>query len=155
MKRLLLGIGVGILLSLAWAQSPGFGVYSGYPEWIGVQYQDGSSNLRFGLGFGFYGLGRSGFGLEFALFGLGGSADLFLGKMPLPAAGIDLAWYYGLGAGVWLVWPGVPVFFPHGLVGVEWAGPAPGFKVYLEAQAGVNIANFLPGFAGRLGVIFR
>ncbi|MER3450760.1 MAG: hypothetical protein C4300_00245 [Thermus sp.] len=75
--------------------------------------------------------------------------------MPLPAAGIDLAWYYGLGAGLGLSSGGGILVFPHGLVGVEWAGPAPGFKVYLEAQAGVNIANFLPGFAGRLGVIFR
>ncbi|MER3536704.1 MAG: hypothetical protein C4301_04265 [Thermus sp.] len=143
MQKLLLGIGVGILLSLAWAQSPGFGVYSGYPEWIGVQYQDGSSNLRFGLGFGSD--------------GLGGSADLFLGKMPLPATGIDLAWYYGLGARLGLSSEGKILVFPHGLVGVEWAGPAPGFKVYLEAQAGVSItgAGVNPGFAGRLGVIFR
>ncbi len=143
MKKLLLGIGVGILFSLAWAQSPGFGVYFfGSPALIGVQYQDGSSNLRFGLGFGFD--------------GLGGSADLFLGKMPLPATGIDLAWYYGLGAGLGLS-SGVGILvFPHGLVGVEWAGPAPGFKVYFETQAGVSItgAGVNPRFAGRLGVIF-
>jgi hypothetical protein len=132
--------------SLGKAQSDGFGIYSGWPTVLGVQFQTG--DLRLGAGL--------------ATFGFGGDVGLILAESPIPRG--DLSWYYGLGAGLglWRVGlvSGVNVF-PHGLVGLEWRVPQADFSLYVESQLGVNFflgnGAFLttPGFSGRLGIIFR
>ncbi len=141
---LLMALAVG---SLGQAQSDGFGIYSGYPEWIGVQTQN--SNLRLGAGLGF--------------FGIGAGADLILGKQSLGSTNLDLSWYYGAGvsAGFWLFLAGQIYIFPHGLVGLEWDPTAfgiTGMKFYTELQigAGINIpGGFFPDFNSRVGLIFK
>lgn len=135
--------------SLGKAQSEGFGLYSGFPTWIGVQYQ--VSNFRVGAG------------LAFA--GLGAGADYIILEQAIPAApGFDLSWFAGAGAsvGFW-TFSGVGgiYIFPHGLAGIEYAFPGQPFSVYGELQVGFGI--FTGGVAGvggldfnaRAGLIFR
>lgn len=152
MKKLLAAfILVGVLASFSLAQSPGYGLYSGWPTYLGLQFQAG--NLRLGAGLSGY--------------GLGGDAALILAMAPLPAGpGLDLAWYYGagVGAGFWTVFSYTGFYiFPHGLAGVEYKLPGMAFSAYGELNLGVGIglgglANWRgigPDFAGRVGVIFR
>lgn len=141
---LLMALMVG---SLGHAQSEGFGIYSGYPEWIGVQTQTGGLRLGAGLSF----------------LGIGGSADLVLGKQSLGTTNLDLSWYYGAGvsAGVWLFLAGQVYVFPHGLVGLEWDPTAmglTGMKFYTEFQVGAGISlpgGIYPDFNSRVGLIFK
>ena len=153
MKRFL-GLFV-VLLGLGLAQSPGVGVYSGYPTYLGAQFQ--SDTLRFGVGLSY--------------FGVAGDAALILQKNPLQSGELPVSWYYGagLGAGIYwgggfrvyphgLDWGGGFRVYPHGLAGVELRLPDPAINPYFEVQLGVSFANFsvfLPHFAGRLGVILR
>ena len=91
MKKLLASIIMvfGFMLtSLGSAQSDGFGIYSGFPTWLGVQYQ--VSNFRLGAGIAFA--------------GIGGGVDYMFLEQAIPAgAGVDLSWYAGAGAslGLW------------------------------------------------------
>lgn len=148
MKRVFLTAFVALFFYVAFAQSPGYGVYSGWPTYLGLQFQ--ASNLRLGLGL-------SGFGLA-------GDAGLILAKNAVPnEAGVPLDWYYGVGVGVG-VWTfynvgGITVF-PHGLLGVEYRFPGVPWAFYGELNAGVSLglgalSGFGPDFAGRVGVIFR
>lgn len=149
MKRMLaMALLVGVFFSASLAQSPGYGLYSGWPTYLGVQFQ--SANLRLGLGLGG--------------FGIAGDAALMLGKSALPAGqGIALDWYYGagVGLGVWAFYAaGGFTVFPHGLLGVEYRFPGMPFSAYGELNVGVafgvgNPLGFYPDFAGRAGVIFR
>lgn len=140
-----------VFTSVGSAQSDGFGVYSGWPELLGVQFQ--TNNLRLGAGFAFAGLGAS--------------ADYILGESAIQTGpGMDLSWYYGAGvsAGFWSLggFSGIYVF-PHGLVGLEWQVPQTSFSVYGEGQIGVGLyLGNLSGYRGtgldfatRVGVIFR
>ncbi len=136
--------------SLGKAQSDGFGLYSGFPTWLGVQYQ--VSNLRLGAG------------LAFA--GLGGGVDYMFLEQAIPAApGFDLSWYAGAGAsaGFWTVLGNSGIYlFPHGLAGIEYAFPGQPFSLYGELQVGFGIGlGSLSGVIGgldfnaRAGLIFR
>jgi hypothetical protein len=150
-KRLLVAVLVAGVFSSGLAQSEGFGMYSGWPTYLGVQFQ--TANLRLGLGL-------SGFGF-------GGDVGLILAKSKLEAGpGVDLSWYYGLGAGAgfWSVGGSSGIYlFPHGLAGVEYRLPGVPFSAYAEAQVGVGVGlgdlagwrSFAPDFSGRVGVIFR
>lgn len=140
MKRFL-GLFV-VLLGLGLAQSPGVGVYSGYPTYLGAQFQ--SDTLRFGVGLSY--------------FGVAGDAALILQKNPLQSGELPMSWYYGAGLGAGIYWGGGFRVYPHGLAGVELRLPDPAINPYFEVQLGVSFANFsvfLPHFAGRLGVILR
>lgn len=137
-----------VFTSLGSAQSDGFGIYSGYPDFLGVQYQ--ASNLRFGVGL--------------AVLGIGGGIDLLLGENQLNTGSSDLqlSWYYGAGvsASVWAFYSlGGFVIFPHGLAGIEWQLPQSTISVYGELQLGFNIglsgATSGLGFVSRVGAIFR
>ncbi|MDX2005943.1 MAG: hypothetical protein SFU83_11750 [Meiothermus sp.] len=135
--------------SLGSAQSNGFGIYSGFPEWLGIQYQ--TNGLRLGAGLSFS--------------GLGGSADLIILESPLPVApGFELSWYAGAGvsAGFWLfrTLSGIYIF-PHGLAGIEYKFPDQSFSVYGELQLGIGIGlgNLSGAYGGfdfnsRVGIIF-
>lgn len=140
MKRFL-GLFV-VLLGLGLAQSPGVGVYSSYPTYLGAQFQ--SDTLRFGVGLSY--------------FGVAGDAALILQKNPLQSGELPVSWYYGAGLGAGIYWGGGFRVYPHGLAGVELRLPDPAINPYFEVQLGVSFANFsvfLPHFAGRLGVILR
>lgn len=133
--------------SLGAAQSPGFGIFSGDPVYLGAQFQTGG--LRVGAGL--------------SSFGIGATGDLILSEAPL-APEIGLTWYYGAGVSAYLYSVGYTGFgiFPHGLVGLEWNIPQlqlP-FSFYGEYQIGFTLA--LGGisysgldFSGRSGIIFR
>ncbi len=145
MKKVFWGFLGIIALSFGFAQTPGIGFYSGYPTYLGLQYQ--SASLRLGAGFGF--------------FGVAGDAAFILAKTPLPSSpGLAMSWYYGLGLGA-SAYLGGAVFgiYPHGLVGVEVQLPDPTINPYFEGQLGANVllpgAAFGPYFAGRVGVILR
>ncbi len=136
--------------SLGNAQSNGFGLYSGFPTWIGVQFQ--VSSFRVGAGL--------------ALAGLGAGADYILLEQAIPAApGFDLSWYAGAGAsvGFWTVLGNSGIYiFPHGLVGIEYAFPQQPFSAYGELQVGFGfgtgaLSGVLGGldFNARAGIIFR
>ncbi|ULR40000.1 hypothetical protein [Thermus sp. NEB1569] len=144
MKKVLWGL-LGIAaLSFGFGQSPGVGFYSGYPTYIGLQYQ--SANLRLGAGFGFR--------------GVAGDAAFILAKAPLPSSsGLGMSWYYGLGLGasVYMDASGFGVH-PHALAGVEVQLPDPAINLYFEGQLGASVlpsSAFSPYFAGRVGVILR
>jgi hypothetical protein len=151
MKKLLAIILVAGVFSFGLTQSQGYGVYSGWPTYLGLQFQ--TANLRLGLGL-------SGFGF-------GGDAGLILAKSKLEAApGVDLSWYYGVGvgAGFWSVGGFSGIYlFPHGLAGIEYPLPGAPFSAYAEAQVGLGVGlgdlagwrGFSPDFSGRVGVIFR
>jgi hypothetical protein len=151
MKKLLAVLIVTTLLSFGAAQSSGFGLYSGWPTWIGAQFQTGPFRV---------GAGLSGFGF-------GGDVAYMISKNALPAApGFDLNWYFGAGAGVgfWAVSGFTGIYlFPHGLVGLEYQFPGMPFSAYGEGQLGVGIGlgdlagwrGFGLDFGGRVGIIFR
>lgn len=149
MKRLMPLVVLFTLMfgSLGKAQSDGFGLYSGYPEWIGIQTQ--TNNLRLGAGLGFWGVGAS--------------ADLILGKQALGETNLALSWYYGAGVslGYWFFIANEIYLFPHGLVGLEWDPSAlglRGLKFYSEFQLGAAIlipGAFRPDYSGRAGLIFK
>jgi hypothetical protein len=133
--------------SLGKAQSQGFGIYSGFPTLAGVQFQ--SDGFRAGVGLG--------------LWGFGGDVALILAETPF-APGDALSWYYGAGVGGSIgsvLGVTVITVFPHGLFGVEWQVPQAGFSLYSELQLGAGIvaaagtAALVPGFSGRIGIIFR
>lgn len=151
MKRLapLLVLFVLIFGSLGKAQSDGFGIYSGFPTWIGVQYQ--VSNFRVGAGLAFAGPGA-------------GVNYMFLEQAIPTAPDFDLSWYAGAGvsAGLWTLLGRAGIYiFPHGLAGIEYAFPEQPFSLYGELQVGFGI--FTAGvagvggldFNGRVGLIFR
>jgi len=141
MKQFLILVLTGLVLSLAYAQTPGFGVYSGYPTYLGLQYQ--TMNLRFGAGL--------------SLGGFGGDVALILAKSPLVGLGLDTSWYYGLGLGATAAAGGLDIY-PHGLAGLEFRLPDPALNLYAEGQLGAFVftgGGFGPYFAGRLGVILR
>ncbi|WP_114313375.1 hypothetical protein [Thermus caldifontis] len=145
MKKLILGLVASLALSMGFAQTPGIGFYSGYPTYLGLQYQ--SANLRLGAGFG--------------LFGIAGDAAFILSKTTIPSStNLGMSWYYGfgLGANVYLAGALFGVY-PHGLVGVEIQLPDPAINPYFEGQLGVSLLLpspiFGPYFAGRVGVILR
>ncbi len=134
-----------LALSVGFAQTQGVGFYSGYPTYLGFQYQ--SANLRLGAGFGF--------------FGVAGDGALILAKASLPGySGLGMSWYYGLGLGASVALGGsVFGIYPHGLVGVEIQLPDPAINPYFEGQLGAHVLFpaplFGPYFAGRVGVILR
>ncbi|RIH90890.1 hypothetical protein Mterra_00115 [Calidithermus terrae] len=137
-----------VLSSLGFAQSDGFGVYSGIPEWLGIQYQ--SNNLRFGGGISFAGLGAS--------------ADFIIAEMPIAVSGgNELSWYYGagVGAGFWaFLSAGGFYIFPHALLGIEYRLAGTTFSFYGEGQLGASIvlaggSGVGFGYGTRVGVIFR
>jgi len=132
------------------AQSDGFGLYSGFPTFIGVQYQ--ISGFRVGGGL--------------ALAGLAAGANYIFLEQALPVApGFDLSWYAGAGAsaGFWTISGNSGIYiFPHGLAGIEYAFPQQPFSVYGELQVGFGfgtgaLSNVLGGldFNFRGGLIFR
>lgn len=134
--------------SLGQAQSDGFGIYSGYPTWLGVQTQ--TNNLRLGVGLGYY--------------GIAGSADVILGESALDTGSSDLkmSWYYGAGLNAAIGFSGFGYgggFYlaPHGLAGIEFGLPGmDSLSFYAEAQLGLIILPYFgPDFGGRAGVIFR
>lgn len=145
MRKIFWGLLGMFALSVGFAQTPGVGFYSGYPTYLGLQYQ--SANLRLGAGFGF--------------FGIAGDAALILAKTSLPGySSMGMSWYYGLGVGATIALGGT-VFgiYPHGLVGVEMQLPDPAINPYFEGQLGAHVLFptpiFGPYFAGRVGVILR
>lgn len=139
--------------SLGKGQSDGFGIYSGWPTWIGAQFQ--TDGLRAGVGF--------------SAFGFGADLGLIIAESRLAAApDLDLSWYYGAGAGlgIWTFRAASGIYiFPHGLIGLEWQLPQADFSLYSEIQAGLGLylgdlatafgTNLRPDFAGRVGIIFR
>jgi hypothetical protein len=125
--------------SLGSAQSDGFGIYSGYPVFIGGQFQ--TNNLRFSVGFGTY--------------GIGGGADFIFLKNAIATGSPDLklSWYAGAGVNAFLyssLFVGSGIYLaPHGLAGVEYQLPNSTISVYGEAQLG--FAFGLGGFTGPVG----
>lgn len=144
----LLGV---VFFSYSFAQSPGYGFYSGWPTYVGLQFQ--TANMRLGVGLSGY--------------GVGGDAGLILGEVPLSVPqGVSLGGYYGLGIGVgfWTVLGYTGFYlFPHALAGAEYQLPGMPFSAYAELNLGVGIGlgdlaswrGISPDFAGRVGVIFR
>lgn len=136
--------------SVGKAQSDGFGIYSGWPTWIGAQYQ--LSGFRLGGGMAFAGLAAG--------------ADFIAFEQAFPAApGFDLSWYAGAGAsvGFWVISGNSGIhLFPHVLAGVEYAFPMQPFSVYGELQGGFGfglggLSGVIGGlgFSARAGLIFR
>jgi hypothetical protein len=145
MRRLRLLL-VGLVMALggaALAQSPGVGVYTGFPTYLGVQFQTG--NLRLGAGLDVLGIGADG--------------ALILDKNSLGTGEVPLAWYYGVGLGAGLYFGGSFFLYPHGLIGLEFPLPGANVTPYLESQVGVGVVVPVffpfPIFSGRVGVIFR
>ena len=149
MKKVLIVAGLLMALSFASAKSY-FGVFTGYPEAIGVQYTM-DSGMRVSLGLPVFGG-----------FGVAGSADMILGSGPIDMEGIDLGYYYGAGLSAFFVnyyYLGSDIGANvHGLGGVEWMIPNTNFGVFWEAQLGVEfgtVTGFGPFFGGRFGVNFH
>lgn len=149
MRKVLVIAGLMMALSFASAKSY-FGVFTGYPEAIGVQYTM-DSGMRFSVGLPVFGG-----------FGVAGSADMIMGSGPLGVEGFDLNYYYGAGASAFFTnyyyWGTAFGVNAHGLAGVEWMIPDTNFGVFTEAQLGVeydSIFGFGPFFGGRFGVNFR
>lgn len=150
MKRLLMVLAVALAVSVASAQSPGYGLYTGFPVLLGGQYQTG--NFRLSAGLPWFGFGA---------FGIGASADLILGQAPVRLGpDLTLNFYYGAGANAEVYFGGGSVFIAdaHGLLGLEYLIANAGFSVYGESQLGIGLyggAGVGPAFGGRFGVIFR
>ena len=152
MKKLLVSLAMVFgfaVSSLGSAQSDGFGIYSGFPVFIGAQFQ--TNNLRFGAGL--------------AAFGFGGSVDYLFLKNAIATGSPDLklSWYAGAGVSAFaysaFTLSGF-LLIPHGLAGVEYQLPGSTISVYGEAQLGFGIALGGTGFGGldftgRVGAIFR
>ena len=140
----------GLMMALSFASAKGyFGVFTGYPEAIGVQYSM-DTGMRLSLGLPFFGG-----------FGVAGSADMILGSGDLGVENMDLSYYYGAGASAFFVsyvgYSDVGANF-HGLAGMEWLIPNTSFGVFWEGQLGVEYgtwSHFGPFFGGRVGVNFH
>jgi hypothetical protein len=156
MKKLLISLAMVFgfaVSSLGSAQSDGFGVYSGFPVFIGGQFQ--TNNLRFSVGFGGY--------------GIGGGADFMFIDSPIVTGSPDLklSWHAGAGINAFLyTFGGFSGLYliPHGLAGIEYQLPNSTISIYSELQLGFGIGlgslSGLTGvggldFAGRFGAIFR
>ena len=149
MRKVLAVAALMMVLSLASAKSY-MGVFSGYPEAIGVQYTM-DSGMRFSIGLPVFGG-----------FGVAGSADMIMGSGPLGVEGLDLNYYYGAGVSAFFVnyaFLGSAVGANgHGLLGVEWLIPDTNLGVFSEMQLGVRFDNLIgisPFYGGRFGVNFR
>jgi len=149
MRKALVVAGLMMVLSFASAKTY-FGVFTGYPEALGLQATM-DSGMRFSIGLPVFGG-----------FGVAGSADLIMGGGPIDMEGLDLSYYYGAGASAYFV----NYYFygnafgvnGHGLAGVEWMIPDTNFGVFWEAQLGVEYDSYFrfgPFFGGRFGVNFR
>lgn len=149
MKRLLMVLAVALAVSVASAQSAGYGIYTGYPVLLGGQYQTG--NFRLSAGLPWFGFG---------VFGIGASADVILGQAPVRLGpDLTLSFYYGAGANAALYFGGGSFFLAdaHGLLGLEYLIANSGFSVYGESQLGIGFYGTAigPAFGGRFGIIFH
>jgi len=149
MRKALLVAGLMMVLSFASAKAY-FGVFTGYPEAIGVQYTM-DNNMRFSLGLPAYGG-----------FGVAGSVDMLLGGAPLDVEGMDLSYYYGAGASAFFAnYYGYGSAFGmngHGLAGIEWMLPNSNLGIFTELQLGAEYDSYYkfgPFFGGRFGVNFH
>lgn len=149
MKKVLLAVLLTLGISTAFAAKPYFGVFSGYPEAIGVQYTMDTMRLSVGLPLLGY-------------FGVAGSVDMIFGGAPLGVQGMDLSYYYGVGAsGFFASWGGFGSGFGvdgHGFIGVEWMLPNSSLGLFSEAKLGVGfntIFGLWPAYGGRFGVNFH
>ncbi len=146
MRKALVVAGLMMVLSFASAKTY-FGVFTGYPEALGLQATM-DSGMRFSVGMP-YNWG----------FGIAGSADMILGSGPIDMEGLDLSYYYGAGVSAAMYFPTEFMVNGHGLAGVEWAIPETNFGVFGEAQLGVRYKTWStpigPFFGGRFGVNFR
>lgn len=149
MRKVLMVAGLMMVLSFASAKAY-FGVFTGYPEAIGVQYTM-DSGMRFSLGLPVFGG-----------FGVAGSADMILGNGPLGVEGMDLSYYYGAGASAFFIsYPYLGSAFGfngHGLAGIEWMLPESNLGIFWELQLGAEydtIIGFGPFYGGRFGVNFH
>jgi len=149
MRKAVLIAGLLMVLSFASAKSY-FGVFTGYPEAIGVQYTM-DSGMRLSLGLPIFGG-----------FGVAGSVDMILGSGDLGVENMDLSYYYGAGASAFFV--SIPYLGSdiganaHGLGGLEWMIPNTNFGLFWEAQLGIefgSITGFGPFFGGRFGLNFH
>ncbi len=152
MKKLgLLVAGLITVFSMAFAQGNYFGVFSGFPEAIGVQYTM-NNNLRLSVGLPVFGG-----------FGVAGSVDMIMARSPFNMRmNMDMSWYYGAGASAYFTnyyfWGSAFGANGHGLLGVEWALPNSNLGLFSEAQLGIGFDSVLglsPIFGGRVGVNFH
>jgi len=149
MRKAVLIAGLMMALSFASAKSY-FGVFTGYPEAIGVQYTM-DSGMRFSIGLPFFGG-----------FGVAGSVDMILGGDSLGVENMDLSYYYGAGASAFFVnyayYGSAFGVNGHGLAGIEWVLPNSNIGIFTEAQLGVEYDSYFgisPFFGGRFGVNFH
>ncbi len=149
MKKVLVIAGLMMALSFASAKSY-FGVFTGYPEALGLQYTM-DNNMRFSLGLPIFGG-----------FGVAGSVDMLMGSGALGVEGMDLDYYYGAGASAFFVSYSVLGsdfgVNGHGLAGIEWMLPESNIGIFWELQLGVqfgSLTKFGPFYGGRLGVNFH
>lgn len=149
MRKIFVVAALMMALSFASAKTY-FGLFSGYPEAVGIQYTM-DSGMRFSVGLPFFGG-----------FGVAGSADMIMGSGPLGVEGFDLSYYYGAGASAYFVsyyYSGTGFGVNgHGLLGVEWMIPNSNYGVFSEAQLGVaydSVFAIRPFFGGRFGVNFH
>jgi len=155
MRKVLMAVGLMMVLSFAAAEAY-YGVFTGYPEAIGVQYSM-DSGMRFSLGMPVFGG-----------FGVAGSVDMIMGGDALDVEGLDLSYYYGAGVSAFFVnYASYGSAFGangHGLAGIEWMIPETNFSLFWELQLGVEyemysgyaaLSGIAPFFGGRFGVNFR
>ena len=149
MKKLFLAVIVALGISTALAAKPYFGLFSGYPEAVGVQYTMDTMRLSVGLPL-------------LGFFGVAGSVDMMLGGGSLGAEGMDLRYYYGVGAsGFFASWGSLGSGFGvdgHGLLGIEWMLPNSSLGLFSEAKIGVGFDTIFglgPAYGGRVGVNFH
>jgi hypothetical protein len=142
------------LFSLASAQSMGyFGVYTGFPTFLGLQYTLGPT--RFGVGIPDYA----------GLVGVSGSVDYVIGRASLTPASATgtLEGYYGVGTNLALLSPGDLYLDLHILGGLSFHPPMTGVSFFGELQFGPAFiagsggvaTGFLPGYNARIGVNFH
>ena len=164
MKKLgLLVAGLITVFSMAFAQGNYFGVFSGYPEAIGVQYTM-NDNLRLSIGlpmFGGSGITDSGI-TNSTIAGAGNAGSAVVGSVDMIMARgsfsteSDMSWYYGAGVSVlYSIYPlyiyntnldkvNINVFGAsgHGLLGVEWLLPDSNLGLFSEAQLGLGFRSY-------------
>ncbi|WP_456410130.1 hypothetical protein [Oceanithermus sp.] len=148
MRKALFVAGLVLVFSFASAKAY-FGVFSGYPEAIGVQYTM-NNNMRFSIGLPAYGG-----------FGVAGSVDMIMGGDALDIEGIDLRYYYGAGASAFFtnytLYGSAFGFNGHGLAALEWMVPNTNFGIFSEIQLGAEYDTYFgfgPFYGGRFGVNF-
>jgi len=149
MRKALLVTGLMMVLSFASAKAY-FGIFTGYPEAIGVQYTM-DNGMRFSLGLPVFGG-----------FGVAGSVDMMLGGDALDVEGLDLSYYYGAGASAFFtnyaIYGNAFGFNGHGLAGIEWMLPDTNIGVFTEIQLGAEYDTYFgfgPFVGGRFGVNFH